>query len=75
MIAPALHNVAGGTWRPTGVFHLHTAAGNETSTMGCVNMHDAMVLPEDPRMAWSSQLQSPKALGHYGRPPDDPMNN
>ena len=40
-----------------------------------VIMHDAMVLPEDPRMAWSSQLQSPKAWGHYGRPPDDPMNN
>ena len=40
-----------------------------------VIMHDAMVLPEDPRMAWSSQLQSPKAWGHCGRPPDDPMNN
>ena len=66
MIVPAVHNV-------TGVFHLHTAVMKETSSM--VIMHDAMVLPEDPRMAWSSQLQSPKAWGHYGRPPDDPMNN
>ena len=69
MTVPAVYNVAGGTWSPTGVFHLHTAA------MGCVNMHDAMVHPaEEPQMAWSSQLQPPKAWGHCGRPPDGPMN-